>query len=127
MNLFRYGEQKPRFVGGARGLTDNMQVFYTVCMYSIVKRLRERGRRKHSRDIQADEGASGVLSLSKVGGIYELKLSDRNDSTMQPVLPILYDAGLTTLGSSRMLFKGLERGPDGAEWAQEWAVQILAA
>ena len=95
-------------------------------MYSIVKRLRERGRRKHQRDIQSDAGAAGVLTLAKVAGIYELKLADRNDSTMQAIIPILYEAQLTTLGSSRMLFKGLERGPDGTEWAQEWAIQIMA-
>jgi hypothetical protein len=96
-------------------------------MYSIVRRLRERGKRKHSRDIQADEGTPGVLSFANVGGIYELKLSDRNDSTMQAILPILYGAELTNLGSSRMLFKGLERAPDGTEWAQEWAVQMNGA
>ena len=96
-------------------------------MYSIIKRLRERGRRKHSRDIQADSGAAGILTLANVGGIYELQLTDRNDSTMQPMIPKLYEAQLTTLGSSRMLFKGLERGSDGAEWAQEWAVQISGA
>lgn len=96
-------------------------------MYSIVKRLRERGRRKHQRDIQSDAGVAGVLTLANVAGIYELQLTDRNDSTMQAMIPILYEAQLTTLGSSRMLFKGLERGPDGAEWAQEWAIQIMAA
>lgn len=96
-------------------------------MYSTVKMLRERGKRKHDRDIQADAGTTGILSLVCVGGIYELKLSDRNDSTMQPILPVLCDVKLTTLGSSRMLFKGLERGADGAEWAQEWAVQVSGA
>ena len=93
-------------------------------MYSTVKRLRDRGKRKHDRDIQADPGKSGVLTLANVAGYYELNLSDRNDSTMKPILPTLHDAKLTTLGSSRMLFKGLERAEDGTEWAQEWAVQI---
>lgn len=96
-------------------------------MYSIVKRLRDRGRRRPDREIQADLGTAGVLSLACVAGVYELKLSDRNDSTMQPIMPVLCDVKLTTLGSSRMLFKGLERGPDGAEWAQEWSVQIRDA
>lgn len=96
-------------------------------MYSTIKRLRDRGKRKHSRDIQADSGAGGVLTLANVGGIYELQLTDRNDSTMQPMIPTLYDAKLTTLGASRMLFRGYERGSDGAEWAQEWAVQITVA
>lgn len=96
-------------------------------MYSIAKRLRDRGKRKHDRDIQVDSGKSGVLSLACVGGVYELKLSDRNDSTMQPVLPVLYDVKLTTIGSSRMLFKGLERDSTGAEWAQEWSVQVIGA
>jgi hypothetical protein len=96
-------------------------------MYSIVKRLRDRGKRKHDREIQADEGATGVLTLSNVGGIYELQVTDRNDSLMKPMVPVLYDAKLVTLGSSRMLFRGYERASDGSEFAQEWAVQVLLA
>jgi hypothetical protein len=96
-------------------------------MYSIVKTLRCAEKRKHEREIQADIGAIGVLTLANVGGSYTLQLTDKNDSAMAAIIPVLHDARLTTLGSSRMLFKGLERGPDGAEWAQEWAVQILTA
>jgi hypothetical protein len=60
-------------------------------MYSMVKRLRERGKRKHQRDIQADSGTANVLTLPNVGGIYEPQLTDRNDSTVQVVIPALYE------------------------------------
>jgi hypothetical protein len=62
-------------------------------MYGSVKQLRELGKRKHDREIQADEGATGVLTLSNVGGIYELQVTYRNNSLMRPMIPVLVQAG----------------------------------
>ena len=95
-------------------------------MYSIVKRLRSRGVRKHSRDIQTDQGARGDLTLALCGDGAELKLSSDDGSRQEPIIPVLLDAKLVTMHSDKMLFKGIERGEGGAEYAQEWSVMVLA-
>ncbi|OON62276.1 hypothetical protein B0920_02015 [Massilia sp. KIM] len=60
-----------------------------------------------------------------MGASYELQLSSRDDSTMRPLIPTLLDARLISMGTSRMLFKGVERGQDGSEWVQEWSIHVL--
>lgn len=93
-------------------------------MYSIIKQLRYRGHRKHERDILSAQPVEGDLTMVMVSGVQELKLSKQNDSTGTPIVPILYDARLTTMHGNKVLFRGIERGLDGAEHVQEWSVQV---
>lgn len=93
-------------------------------MYSIVKRLRERGKRKYDRDIQADPGRAGTLTLALCGAGAELKLSNDDGSRQESIIPVLTDAKLVTMHGDKMLFRGTERGADGAEYVQEWSVLI---
>lgn len=94
-------------------------------MYSIVKRLRSCGIRKHDRDIQSDQGAAGELTLSMCGGGPEVRLARHDDSRQEPIIPVLVDAKLVTMHGDKMLFRGIERGEDGAEFAQEWSVMVV--
>lgn len=93
-------------------------------MYSIVKRLRTRGVRKHDREIQSDQGTAGELTLSMCGGGPEARLSRHDDSRQEPIIPVLIDAKLVTMHSDKMLFRGIERGEGGAEYVQEWSVMV---
>lgn len=94
-------------------------------MKATVTRLRERGKRRHDHDIQADQGAVGDLSLATVGSVKELKLADLNDQQMKPIIPILYEAQLVNLHANSMLFRGFERGSDGAGYVQEWRALLV--
>ena len=93
-------------------------------MYSKVKPLRTRGLRRSDRDISAAKPVEGELTMLICGVTSELKLSSPTDSTAQPLIPILYDARLSAMHSNKMLFKGIERDSHGAEFVQEWSVQI---
>lgn len=93
-------------------------------MYARVKLLRQRGIRKHDREILSDAGTDGDMSLAMSSGRYELKLSGDDGSRLEPILPVLFDARLITMHGNKMLFRGIERGADGAEFAQEWSVQV---
>ena len=65
---------------------------YTVRMYSIVKRLRKRGLRKHVNNIQTDQGSIGDFTLVLCGDGAELKLSSDEGSRQEPIIPVLFDA-----------------------------------
>jgi len=93
-------------------------------MYSIVKRLRQRGRRLADREISASAGVRGELSVAIVGHQTEAKLYDPNDQQRRPLIPELRDAQLITMTATGMLFYGTEQGPDGAEYVQEWSVRL---
>lgn len=93
-------------------------------MYSIVKQPRTRRQRKHEREILLAPPTEGDLTTFYCSGMPELKLSAHNDQQTQPLIPPLLDAKLTTMHGNKMLFKGIERGSDGAEYVQEWSVQI---
>jgi hypothetical protein len=94
-------------------------------MYSIVKRLRERGRRLHDRDISASSGVRGDLTLAICGIAPQANLSKLDDQQMKPVIPPLEHAQLITMHGDKMLFRGVERASDGAEYVQEWSVKVL--
>jgi hypothetical protein len=93
-------------------------------MYSIVKRLRERGRRLHNRDISASPGVRGELAVAIVGYRPEAKIYDPNDQQRKPLIPELHGAQLITMTTTGMLLYGTERAPDGTEYVQEWSVRI---
>jgi hypothetical protein len=96
-------------------------------MYSRIKVLRRHGARMAERDISAQKGHDGELTLYRTGSSIELKLSDPNDQRKEPIIPILYDARLVTMHGDRMLFQGMERTGDEkrAQYMQEWSVMIL--
>jgi hypothetical protein len=95
-------------------------------MYSIVKRLRHRGIRKNDREIQCDPGTAGDMTLALCSGSFELKLAADDGSRQEPIIPVLLDARLITMHGAKMLFRGAERGPDGAECTQEWSVLVTS-
>ena len=95
-------------------------------MYSIVKRLRQRGRCLHDREISAGVGVQGELVLAIRGYRPEAKLYDPNDQQRRPLIPELRNAQLVTMTPTGMLFYGTEIGQDGAEYVQEWSVGLVA-
>lgn len=98
-------------------------------MYSKIKRLRVRGARLGDREIQADYGTVGHLTMSMVGGARELKLHALGDDAQaNAVIPVLMDATLVSMHGARMLFTGYERqgaDPKGVTYMQEWAVEVM--
>ncbi len=94
-------------------------------MYSIVKRLRERGRRLHNRDISASPGVRGELIVGICGCSPEAKIYEPNDQQRRPLIPELQNAQLVTMTATGMLLHGTERGPDGAEYVQEWSIKLV--
>jgi hypothetical protein len=95
-------------------------------MYATITRLRERGKRRSDHDIQSDQGTTGDLTLASVSGVIQLNLAARNDQQMKPIVPILYQAELITMHGNSMLFRGYEKGADGAGYVQEWRAVVLA-
>lgn len=79
-------------------------------MYSIVKRLRVRGARRPDRDIYADPGAAGHLTMCAVETWRELKLfAVGTDARPESIIPVLFEPQLVAMHGNRMLFRGLER------------------
>lgn len=93
-------------------------------MNSVIKLLRHYGRRKPDREIQSEPGTIGDLTLALCAGGCEAKLSGDDGSRQEPLIPILYEARLITMHGNKMLLRGVERSPDGAEHVQEWSVLI---
>jgi hypothetical protein len=48
-------------------------------------------------------------------------------SRQEPLIPVLYEARLITMHGDKMLLRGVERSPDGAEHIQEWSVLVVGA
>lgn len=101
-------------------------------MYSKIKRLRQRGARLADREIQADHGTVGHLTMVTVGAVRELKLHGAGDDAQaNAAIPVLFDATLISMHGARMLFSGLERAGNQADaksvtYMQEWAVEVMA-
>jgi hypothetical protein len=93
-----------------------------------VKILRNRGVRRSDREIGADAGVDGQLTLYQSGGQCELKLSGDDGSRKEPIIPVLFDAKLVTMHGDKMLFQGLDRQGQvaDAQYFQEWSVMVLA-
>jgi hypothetical protein len=94
-------------------------------MYSIVKRLRYRGRRLNNREISAQPGIRGELVVAICGYTPEAKIYEPNDQQRRPLIPELRNAQLVTMTATGMLLYGTERGPDGAEYVQEWSIRVI--
>jgi hypothetical protein len=61
-------------------------------MYSLVKVLRDAGRRKHDQQIAKEDAIEGDLTLALCGGRFDLKLAKLENSRQEPLLPVLHDA-----------------------------------
>lgn len=102
-------------------------------MYSKIKRLRVRGARRSDREVTADPGVVGHLTMAIVGPVRQLKVHGAGDDSQRtPAIPILFDPTIIAMGANRMLFAGLERQGDQADpnaqvCLQEWAVEIMTA
>lgn len=100
-------------------------------MYSKIKRLRSCGQRLEDRDISADQGTVGYMTVFlladvPVASVYDVHSSGRQD----PLLPMLFRARLVSMHNDRMLLQGYERtgdqdDPASALLKQEWAVQVM--
>jgi hypothetical protein len=95
-------------------------------MYSIVKRLRHRGRRLPDREISASTGVRGELVVAICGYRPEATLYEPSDQQRKPLIPELQNAQLITMTTTGMLFYGTEKSQDGAECVQEWSVRLIA-
>lgn len=101
-------------------------------MYSQVKRIRAGGERKPDRDISADAGVVGTVSVFRQGREVVAALYAAG-GTGKPgeLLPTLYRARLVTMTGDIMLFQGWER-PRGYDQEdternkQEWSVKLMA-
>jgi hypothetical protein len=100
-------------------------------MYSKVKRLRRGGARRSDRDIQADPGTVGHVTLATVGTNREMKVHAAGDDSQRlPAIPLLYNPQLLAMHGNRQLFAGLERqgdqnDPSAPLFMQEWAIEVL--
>jgi hypothetical protein len=117
-------------LGGRNGRACD-QACYTVYMYSKIKRLRSRGERKLDREIGADPGTVGHMTVVRladvpVASVYGVGSSGRQD----PFVPMLFRAKLVSMHNNRMLLQGYERignqdYPDCPVVKQEWAVEVM--
>lgn len=102
-------------------------------MYSHIKRLRARGERKPDRDISADPGAVGNLTVFKQGTeVVAAFYAGGGMGKPGELLPTLYRARLVTMHGGGMLFQGWERplGDDQEDTdknKQEWSVHLMVA
>lgn len=100
-------------------------------MYSHIKRLRVGGERKPSRDISANVGVVGHISVFILAGeVVAAVYAGGGTGRPDELLPLLYRAKLVTMQGDGMLFKGWER-PRGCDQAdadenrQEWSVKLM--
>jgi len=102
-------------------------------MYCKIKRLRRGGERIHDREIQADLGIVGHMTICRVETTTVAKVHAAGDDARKtPMFPELWRAKITAMNADRMLFQGYERvgnqaDPNAAMIKQEWAVQVMVA
>lgn len=100
-------------------------------MYCKVKRLRRGGERIADREIHADPGVVGHMTICQVETFIVAKLHGAGDDARKtPMFPELFRAKVVAMNGDRMLFQGFERignqaDPLSATIKQEWAVQVM--
>jgi len=94
-------------------------------MYSIVKRLYEKGIERQCADISSDPGYIGELISGLVGPARTATLIWQDDEHRRPIIPQLEHAQLVLMRVDMMKFCGVEREKGGAGYEQEWSVQII--
>lgn len=101
-------------------------------MYSKIKRLRRRGERIGDREISADPGQVGHMTICQVETTIVAKFhAAGDDAQKKPMIPELFRAKIVGMIGDRMLFQGYERIGDQNDTnaqviKQEWAVQAMA-
>lgn len=101
-------------------------------MYSKIKRLRNRGERLDDREISADPGTVGYMTVYLLEDVPVASVYDVHSVGGQaPLIPMLFRARLVTMQNDRMLLQGYERtggqdDPASPVIKQEWAVQVMA-
>jgi hypothetical protein len=101
-------------------------------MYSKIKRLRNLGERLDDRDISADLGTVGYMTVILLEGVPVASVfGEQGAAGRDPLIPMLFRARLVTMHNDRMLLQGYERTGDQEDPAspvikQEWAVQVMA-
>jgi hypothetical protein len=105
---------------------DPAQQCYTPAMYGKVKRLRNRGARLSDREISQSQAVEGAIKVYGLGTSIVATVTDPASQVGDPLLPMLYEAKLTTMHSNGMLLKGEERpqGDTGPAYVQEWSVRF---
>lgn len=99
-------------------------------MYSLVKRLRVRGERRSDREIAADDGIVGRISMYKVEKLTVISVhAPLDDAQRKPIIPELYSAKVVSMHGDRMLVQGWERvgnpaDPNAPMQRQEWSVRL---
>ncbi len=102
-------------------------------MYSKIKRLRRGGERFTDREIAADPGVVGHMTICIVGTVAVAKVHAAGDDARKTAMfPELWRARVVGMNGNRMLFQGFERrgnqaDPDAPLIKQEWAVQVMEA
>lgn len=78
------------------------------------------------QQIAAALPVEGELRVYGMGGTIEASVTDPSSQVGDPLIPVLYEAKLTTMQSSGMLLKGEERpaGDRGPAYVQEWSVRF---
>jgi hypothetical protein len=94
-------------------------------MYSIVKRLRDKGVTRSRDDIAIDHGYEGELRFGAVGLVPTATLTESDDEHFRPIIPALEHAELVVMRVDMMMFRGIERDKSGAGYEQEWSVRIV--
>ncbi|MDK6077952.1 hypothetical protein [Massilia varians] len=95
-------------------------------MYGKVKRLRAAGKRLSDHDIARAQHVEGEVTLAGLGNTLVLTVTNPNSQVGESLFPMLYEARLTTMHGTKMLFKGEERpqGDAGPAYVQEWSIVI---
>lgn len=95
-------------------------------MQAKIKRLRERGQRISDHQIASAVPVEGELLVYGMGGSIQATVTDPASQVGDPLIPILYEAKLTTMHGAGMLLKGEERpqGDKGPAYIQEWSVRF---
>ena len=95
-------------------------------MHGQVKRLRERGKRLSGHAIGAALAVAGEVRIFGLGASTVASVTDPSSQVGEPLLPLLYDARVTTMHNAGMLIKGEERpeGDTGPAYVQEWSIRL---
>jgi len=95
-------------------------------MYGRVKQLRERGKRLSVHAIGTALAVAGEVRIFGLAASTVASVTDPNSQVGGSLLPLLYDARVTTMQNAGMLIKGEERpeGDDGPAYVQEWSVRF---
>lgn len=95
-------------------------------MYGRVKRLRARGKRLSDHEIASAPAVAGEVRVYGMGATMQASVTDPNRQVGDPLVPLLYEARLTTMHGPGMLLKGEERpqGDAGPAYVQEWSIRF---